>query len=283
MRIRQIPLICLFCLSVALPAQTTDADLNARLMNKPLYLRGFWRDDKLHFDPTGHLRGTSLPVTFTLSGFESKKVQLKQDKLILEGKRIGLEFSGNKQTRVALLVGDPRDHEEEMMDIEIDAPPNGDYGAALDAIFIEGLADIVPSLPSYWKTYAGKTFLLDVNVPQRNLPAASSTRSTPQPSLARDAQLKRIGGGVSAPTVLNMAEPTFNEVARKLKYGGAVLINLWVRPDGTPDHLSVVRALGLGLDEAALAAVQKYRFNPAMQDGKPVMVELNIEVNFQIY
>jgi protein TonB len=39
----------------------------------------------------------------------------------------------------------------------------------------------------------------------------------------------------------------------------------------------------MGLDEKAIEAVQQYRFKPAMENGKPVLVELNIEVNFQIF
>jgi hypothetical protein len=35
------------------------------------------------------------------------------------------------------------------------------------------------------------------------------------------------------------------------------------------------------LDEKAVEAVKQYRFNPAMEAGKPVPVEINIEVNFR--
>src|SRR5665213_4339129 len=37
----------------------------------------------------------------------------------------------------------------------------------------------------------------------------------------------------------------------------------------------------MGLDEKAVEAVKQYRFKPAMEGGKPVPVELNIEVNFR--
>jgi protein TonB len=50
-----------------------------------------------------------------------------------------------------------------------------------------------------------------------------------------------------------------------------------------PNHLQIVHATGLGLDEQALAAVSQYTFQPAMRNGSPVAVELNIEVNFQIF
>jgi protein TonB len=94
---------------------------------------------------------------------------------------------------------------------------------------------------------------------------------------------RRIGGGVSAPQVIFQVEPEFSEEARKAKTAGNVLVNLWVGTDGKPSHVRVIRGVGMGLDEKAVAAVQQYRFKPAMENGKPVLVELNIEVNFQIF
>jgi protein TonB len=41
--------------------------------------------------------------------------------------------------------------------------------------------------------------------------------------------------------------------------------------------------VGMGLDERALEAVREYKFKPAMENGKPVPVQLNIEVNFKIF
>src|SRR5215471_4406878 len=94
---------------------------------------------------------------------------------------------------------------------------------------------------------------------------------------------KRIGGGVSAPQVLYAPEPEFSEEARKAKFAGNVLVNLWVDTNGMPSHVRVIRGVGMGLDEKAVEAVRQYRFKPAMENGKPVLVELNIEVNFQIF
>ena len=36
----------------------------------------------------------------------------------------------------------------------------------------------------------------------------------------------------------------------------------------------------MGLDENAIEAVKQWRFEPAMKDGKPVAVEINVEVTF---
>jgi protein TonB len=91
-----------------------------------------------------------------------------------------------------------------------------------------------------------------------------------------------IGGGVSSPVVLYQVEPEFSEEARKAKFSGNVLVYLWVDADGKPSHVRVVRPIGMGLDEKAVEAVRQYRFKPAMKDGKPVQVDLFVDVNFQI-
>jgi protein TonB len=94
---------------------------------------------------------------------------------------------------------------------------------------------------------------------------------------------KHIGGGISSPIPIYTVEPEFSEEARKAKVAGNVLVNLWVGTDGLPSHVHVIRGVGMGLDEKAVEAVKQYRFKPAMENGKPVLVELNIEVNFQIF
>jgi periplasmic protein TonB len=94
---------------------------------------------------------------------------------------------------------------------------------------------------------------------------------------------KRIGGGVSAPVVIYQVDPEFSEEARKAKFMGVVTVNLWVDEKGNPTHVRVLRGVGMGLDEKAMDAVKQYKFKPAMEGGKPVLVELNIEVNFQIF
>jgi protein TonB len=95
--------------------------------------------------------------------------------------------------------------------------------------------------------------------------------------------LRKIGGGVSAPVLQYAPEPEFSEEARKAKAAGNVLVNLIVDQNGHPQNVHVLRGVGMGLDEKAMEAVRLYRFKPAMENGKPVAVELNVEVNFQIF
>ena len=92
----------------------------------------------------------------------------------------------------------------------------------------------------------------------------------------------RIGGGVSAPSVLFKVEPEYSEEARKAKWQGTVVLSLVVDEGGKAQGIKVVRSLGLGLDQKAIEAVEKWRFKPGMKDGKSVPVIATIEVNFRL-
>jgi TonB family protein len=95
--------------------------------------------------------------------------------------------------------------------------------------------------------------------------------------------VRKIGGGVSAPTVIYQVSPEYSAEAKAAKFNGIVLVNLIVDEKGMPQNVHVVRGVGNGLDEKAVESVKKYRFRPAREAGKPVPVMLNVEVNFQIF
>jgi TonB family protein len=275
MRLYKFLLIVGLCLLPRAYAQSSEAQIKSRLAGKPLYLRGCWQDDTLQFNSAGQLSSVSQPGPFTLCGFEFKEAHIKGDKLLIEGWRIGLELIDFKQKRVLLKTGRAFGPQDEPIHIKINAAPNFDYTQVLDAIFTEGLTELVPSLPSYWQKYAQENFLPAVD---------KSWLLSAQPvSDSKEDKPKRIGSGITPPKIAHAVEPAFDSAARALHYSGKNRIHLWVQKDGTVTHLSIVQALGLGLDERALAAVQRYTFEPATKDGKPIVVELDLEVNFEIY
>jgi len=95
--------------------------------------------------------------------------------------------------------------------------------------------------------------------------------------------LYHVGGGVAAPQLIYSVDPEFSDEARRAKFQGVCVVSLVVDPQGNPQRVQVVRHLGMGLDQKAVAAVKQYRFKPATLQGRPVAVEVNIEVNFRIY
>ena len=92
-----------------------------------------------------------------------------------------------------------------------------------------------------------------------------------------------VGGGVSAPRVIYQVDPEFSEEARKAKYQGTCTLLVVVDASGRPTNIRVGSSLGMGLDEKAIEAVRKWRFEPAQKDGHPVNVDIAVEVDFHLY
>jgi len=93
----------------------------------------------------------------------------------------------------------------------------------------------------------------------------------------------RVGNGVSAPRPISTPDPEYTDEARKAKYQGTCVLWMIVGPDGKPRDIKVARTLALGLDEKAIEAVKQWKFEPAMKDGQPVAVQINVEVSFRLY
>lgn len=88
--------------------------------------------------------------------------------------------------------------------------------------------------------------------------------------------------GMTPPTVIRRVEPEYTPEAAKAGLWGTVLVSLVVDELGHPQNAKVVRSLGLGLDEKAIEAVQKWTFKPGTKDGKPIPVLAHVEVNFRL-
>ncbi len=93
----------------------------------------------------------------------------------------------------------------------------------------------------------------------------------------------RVGDhGLTLPVALYKPEPEYSDDARRARLTGEVLVQLIIDENGRTRDFKIVRSLGLGLDEEALKAVQKWRFKPAMKDGKPVAIVGEVYVGFHL-
>jgi len=95
---------------------------------------------------------------------------------------------------------------------------------------------------------------------------------------------ERVGNGVSSPRAIPPSpQPNYTDDARKAHIQGNVILDVIIRTDGTAKVQKVVQGLGYGLDESAVEAIEKWRFQPGTKDGKAVDVELEVTMGFHLF
>lgn len=91
-------------------------------------------------------------------------------------------------------------------------------------------------------------------------------------------EIFQIGPGISTPRVVRQTQP--EHPAKGFRISGTVLIGLVVSSAGEPREVHVVKSLEKDIDQSAVEAVSKWRFEPALKDGRPVAVRLSVEIRF---
>jgi TonB family protein len=92
-----------------------------------------------------------------------------------------------------------------------------------------------------------------------------------------------LGPGIRPPRAASIADPKYSDAARKAKINGSVIVAVAINEEGGVDDVKILRSLGYGLDQNAVAAARQNKFTPATKDGKPVAVQLNMEMTFKLY
>lgn len=64
--------------------------------------------------------------------------------------------------------------------------------------------------------------------------------------------------------------PDFSGVDLPLGYQGDIVVEVIIERDGSVSGMKVIKSVGYGVDEKALAAIQRWRFRPAILDGTPI-------------
>jgi TonB family protein len=89
--------------------------------------------------------------------------------------------------------------------------------------------------------------------------------------------------GIKFPKAIYAPDPEYTDKARRKKINGNVVVSLIVTPEGTVRDPKIAASLDKDLDQQALAALSKWKFEPATKDGKPVTVRISTEVSFRIH
>jgi protein TonB len=84
------------------------------------------------------------------------------------------------------------------------------------------------------------------------------------------------------PTLLVKVEPTYPNVARIARLSGRVTISAVIGLDGNVESAEVLASTSSLFSDTAIAAVRKWRYRPALMNGKPVRVYFTVVVDFSL-
>lgn len=87
---------------------------------------------------------------------------------------------------------------------------------------------------------------------------------------------------LTPPRLAQFVEAEYPEAARAAGLEARVLVELVVGTDGRVQDAKVVEPAGQGFDEAALAAVRQFVFEPATKDGKPISARVRYPYVFEM-
>jgi TonB family protein len=124
----------------------------------------------------------------------------------------------------------------------------------------------------------------EIESPRQNADIVTSniapglTRDTPDGPVYEASKAE----GIVAPKAIYSPDPEFSERARKDQEGGTVIISLIVGVDGNPRNLKVECGSAPDLAEKAIESVSVWKFEPGTKDGKPVIVQIAVEVQFHL-
>jgi TonB family protein len=92
---------------------------------------------------------------------------------------------------------------------------------------------------------------------------------------------KAYGDGDRKAKLIYKIEPEYTPDAREKKIEGSVLLGVTIDHDGLPQNPQVKRSLYPSLDQSAIDAVRKWRFEPAIKNGQPVSMYITVEIYFR--
>ncbi|MBN1397994.1 MAG: TonB family protein [Bacteroidetes bacterium] len=108
--------------------------------------------------------------------------------------------------------------------------------------------------------------------PAAQQPSTTSSTPAPMPFVAME----------NPPEVLKRVAPSYPEVAVKMGIQGRVVVEVTVDPQGKPIQTKVVKSSSEVLNDAAIEAIMKYTFKPAMQSNNPITAKIHIPIDFRL-
>jgi TonB family protein len=101
-------------------------------------------------------------------------------------------------------------------------------------------------------------------------------------TLGQYTKVYKPGNGVTLPEVVKEVKPAYTPGAMQRKVQGSVWLDAVVLDTGKVGDVTVTKALDEELDQEAIKAAKQWEFKPGAYEGKPVAVQVVIELTFTL-
>lgn len=88
--------------------------------------------------------------------------------------------------------------------------------------------------------------------------------------------------GITNPQYKFRVEPKYPDIAKKAEKEGEVVLQATIDENGIPQDIKALTNLGFGLEEAAIEALKKTTFRPAMRGNEPISKQVAIPYKFML-
>jgi TonB family protein len=115
-------------------------------------------------------------------------------------------------------------------------------------------------------------------------PTVAKTDVAPAEPQVKEGDTVDMSPDVAKPEMVTRVQPVYPPVAKTMKVQGTVILSILVSETGNVSEVRVLRPVGgsAGLNEAAVAAARKWKFKPAVKQGKRVKVWITYPVSFKL-
>ena len=274
-------LCCILISSTDVTADTRknlEDDLRKIYEHKVLSLKLPYAANKLQFDAQGALAGSAVACPWAICGMlQVEKVVLAQGRLEIRGKRVILALRSSKSDVKVIPLATDRGIQVrvDLPDSPLDIPQ---VNKILSRVFEGG--GLLERVGKYWKP---KFDLGGPDAADQMKVLRDSTPSAIVAELEGNRPVYLVNPGkVDPPKPIHTPDPEYTDSARRQRVEGKTIVLVVVDEKGFPEVLEITKGLGEGLDLLALTAVAGWTFKPAMKNGEPVAVLINVEVNFRL-
>ncbi len=199
---------------------------------------------------------------------------------------IGQNNFDEAQREIGLLAkADPSNYTLKILNSKLDAAKKAQ--ARADALKAKQAADLAAKQAADAKAAAAKALAETKPTPPPAIekPVVQQAQPTPAPvqEAPKPAPAPQPVGETRGPQVISAAAPDYPIQAARNNQSGYATVEFTVNPDGSVSNAHVIASQpGRVFDSAAIQAVSRSKFKPALKDGQPVSSTLQRRIDFNL-